>query len=1015
MTQPSPYGPSSLKTTRRRLFGATALVASPLTVSGVSHWKAQAADPAQTGTVVVTENQAQATVVLPPGIGKNLPDLTVDIAAHTGTIEAPMVVVEDEDAVSGHYVATPTGTSPIAGSVTIGIEIAEAGTYAFSARVAGPSGTEDSFFAQLDDGPELLWHLSGSNHSSWYWRGISNAVPGEGNVPLIAALTVGRHELVIRAREAGARLDTIRLHRDGVATQTGHAADQLIDHVESATGVRLPLATADQDLSELPPNRIHIGWTGPEGDAEAEAQLAGIDVDGFVIASRAGVISIVGGSEWGTRYGVYEFLESELDIAWLMPGADGTDIPPRSQLLVADQQVREEPSFLSRTLPYLYDTNEPYAKDWASDDPQVQWATRQRTHSRITRNGNHNLFNIFPPAVFADPSKPTYRPEIFPIVNGAVRVPTGQARWQPRFDSELTVDIAVTYVEDFFDANPDEPLLSLGVNDQGGYSDTDLDPDLINSIGRPSASRSYYTWVNQVVSRVLTRRPDLSDKIFPILAYENVIDPPDFDLHPSVIPLLCKESHAWAEEHPGSRGHFTDMFDGWGERATVLALYDYNSGHRYLVPRLFSSQIQQAYQYAYAKGMRYSYSDMVPAPLGEGPKAWVYSKMLWDLDADVAALSRQWCDKVAGPIGGEHLFEFYQLWEQLWAGPALDSPFWHFNRDRIYFHFQIFDYVGLVTPELATQARQLLDAATAAADTPARQERMALLQDSYSYYDLGFRSYPRIVPAPDGAREAITLANTVRTETTARAEAAIRRIETKERHDGDPVLRQRIDHIRYNQLWTGYSGSDFWNLHDYVVQQEPDGGPVTINLETQIRHGEVGSPQRRMASMILAATRGERPQLAPNGDLADSSLAPWRLSGDATWDATAGVAGSAGLVVEPMAAERALILPIAAPQGLFAFRMRYRSTVSAPGLEEGTASVKIHLWTVSGANIWYYAQPMRLISDTGTEWASVGLVEDIPAIAKGQEVGQLRLVASVMGLKSNGPVVIDGVSAFAEH
>src|SRR5690606_24716510 len=180
-------------------------------------------------------------------------------------------------------------------------------------------------------------------------------------------------------------------------------------------------------------------------------------------------------------------------------------------------------------------------------------------------------------------------------------------------------------------------------------------------------------------------------------------------------------------------------------------------------------------------------------------------------------------------------------------------------------------------------------------------------------------------------------------------------------------------------------------------------------------------PAVRMAAFILRAAAGEIAPVDINGDFAigGDDAPPWRFSGVMHRSDDVGVGGSAGVVVPPTPdipvpnRESSMILPIPARTGLFAFRMRYRSTVPNP--DRGIASVKVHLWTASGSNITNFAQPMRLLADTGDQWGSIGVVEDIPAVANGVEVSQLRLVTSILSLESEAAVHIDSVTGYWEH
>ncbi|WP_409340828.1 hypothetical protein [Paenibacillus sp. MBLB4367] len=104
--------------------------------------------------------------------------------------------------------------------------------------------------------------------------------------------------------------------------QTWEAADTLVDYVHRSTGTVLPIVTdaafaagGNNDEGIL----IYVGLSAPDDDPGISQQLQGMDNDGFIIASQGNHMTIIGPSSWGTRLGVYEFLERYVGVMWLMP------------------------------------------------------------------------------------------------------------------------------------------------------------------------------------------------------------------------------------------------------------------------------------------------------------------------------------------------------------------------------------------------------------------------------------------------------------------------------------------------------------------------------------------------------------------------------------------------------------------------------------------------------------------------------------------------------------------------
>lgn len=147
------------------------------------------------------------------------------------------------------FIETPpdaTGRGASAWSV----QVPEAGDYVLWARVraAGEElGKSDSFFVQVDDGPQTDWHMPGSRE--WTWGKVTVGVAQE---PLNLHLAASPHTLHFLTREAGAQLSDVVLTRDAQATPP---------FLNGTSVVRLPL---DQATITPPMRRV----TTP-GDAQA--------------------------------------------------------------------------------------------------------------------------------------------------------------------------------------------------------------------------------------------------------------------------------------------------------------------------------------------------------------------------------------------------------------------------------------------------------------------------------------------------------------------------------------------------------------------------------------------------------------------------------------------------------------------------------------------------------------------------------------------------------------------------
>ncbi|MDO8542949.1 MAG: DUF4838 domain-containing protein [Opitutaceae bacterium] len=136
-----------------------------------------------------------------------------------------------------------------------------------------------------------------------------------------------------------------------------YAAEELVYHVEKATGARLAI------LSESA-GRPERGGCIYIGDTRA-ARAAGIDVprlapETSVLRMTDSAITIAGGDAagdpldpgtfGGTLFGVYEWLERDVGVRWLWPGELGTVVPKTRTVRARNADTTFSPAFFQRNV-----------------------------------------------------------------------------------------------------------------------------------------------------------------------------------------------------------------------------------------------------------------------------------------------------------------------------------------------------------------------------------------------------------------------------------------------------------------------------------------------------------------------------------------------------------------------------------------------------------------------------------------------------------------------------------------
>ncbi|MBP1988727.1 DUF4838 domain-containing protein [Paenibacillus eucommiae] len=649
--------------------------------------------------------------------------------------------------------------------------------------------------------------------------------------------------------DKGSPAATIMIHLNA-DNQTRNAAAKLAEYVEKSTGAVLPILTDDPaTVTNFRFNKEVQIYIGAEGLSAASGQmniLEGMDGDGFVIYQEGTRITIAGPTPWGTEFGVNEFLERYVGVRWLMPGEDWEDVPQLMDLAVSENEyVRQEPAFFSREF-----------DDHTSNSPiREAWTRNNRMHGRV--EFKHNLFNLFPPALYKD-THPEYYPPGADLsdIHG----------WQPCFTAPGIVEEAIHNINTYFDANPEATSYSLGMNDGRNFCEANPEhpsyPNKVNSNGYTDISDIYFDWVNQVSKGVFAKHPD---KFLGTLAYLNLYDPPtNVTLDPRVIVYVTDERLSWGDQNLKEAGHA--LTDRWLQAAPGIAFYEYLFGTPYLVPRPYFNFMAENYKYAKDAGVTVQYSEMVPN-YGEGPKPWLAARLQWDPEQDFDALLAEWYERAVGIAAAADLAAYYELWGHFWEKRMFKTEWfadWSQSSPRAnYMNFLDDSYLEAVTFTDVAQSRSLLESVVEKAVTPKQKKRAEDLLRAFEYYEACVLSYPREVaiaqPANDPA--ALELVHFV----VEKMRLAEKRQELVEEFVDHPVLQHIYSPYYgygktlggYGRIWTGMTSTEM----DVIVawlRQEDAGEEVHKLLKNLAENDRVITIQRSTRLLLGLAGVGTK-------------------------------------------------------------------------------------------------------------------------------------------------------------
>ncbi len=393
------------------------------------------------------------------------------------------------------------------------------------------------------------------------------------------------------------------------------AANELVLHLELLTSKK-PTVVREGEFKSGP--AVFLGPT--QAALHLLPEDPSLDRDGYRIRRKDTRLCVRGGSDQGTLFGVYGLLQDHLGVYWLEPGPDGISLPEITPRLPRRLNERIEPSYLSREIAGL---RSPEAR---------AWGRRNRLAGRYLYN--HGLFRIFTPQVAQE------HPEFFPIIDGERRLPRRRSAGnpQPHLASEAVVEFTAQAAAQHFRENPDALTFSIGQNDSRFFDEGPETAAIVEPFGYFRKLGDYsplvFGFSNAVAERLEAEFPD---RKLGVLAYDVTQNVPPFPMHRNVLPYLAADRFNWlvpefAEEDKA-------LIRAWSQSGVeTFGLFDYTYGHGYFHPRN-SPHWVEAVRYAHAYGASGYIADASPIWDWDAPKLWLIAQVLWNVEADVDALT----------------------------------------------------------------------------------------------------------------------------------------------------------------------------------------------------------------------------------------------------------------------------------------------------------------------------------------------------------------------------------------
>ena len=434
------------------------------------------------------------------------------------------------------------------------------------------------------------------------------------------------------------------------STSEKTAAKELQQYIEQMSGCLLPITN---DLNTSSP-RVIVGYNARLALLTGTMEPAAND-ESFTYQTVGKDLLIWGGSQRGTMYGVFAFLERELGIHWLTPKC--TVLPTHHSWKLRKLNHSEKPFLDFRYSNYFVASNVP---QWSAHTREnMKWSPTINEYGNIEAYcGAHTMGEFVTTKEFFGS-----HPEYFCLRDGKRYGGYGQLC----LSNPEVLEVCKTRLMQFMRRNPNYRIYSLSQNDNFLFCQCDKCKAIEDQYGGHSGLIVWF--VNQVADAV---KQEFPDKFVGTFAYQYSRQPPTgIKPRENVVIRLCSIECCFA--HPLDAGcpqneKFMCDLKGWAELAPHLFIWDYIVDYaQYIAPwpnfqvlgpniKVFGdNKAIGVFEEAQYQSAGAEFDEL---------KAWVVNQLLWNPEQDVDSLVSIFVKGYYGKAA-PYVKEYYDLCQSL--------------------------------------------------------------------------------------------------------------------------------------------------------------------------------------------------------------------------------------------------------------------------------------------------------------------------------------------------------------
>jgi hypothetical protein len=531
-----------------------------------------------------------------------------------------------------------------------------------------------------------------------------------------------------------------------------YAAKELQYHVEASSGARLPIVAEGHDL----PPGVYVYL----GNCKAAATAAGgnpsaLPGNGYVVKTIGDDLFIAGrdsrgdpldrDTHEGTLFGVYDILESQLQVRWLWPGKLGEVIPRRTDISLTPADAAVKPLLLF--------------KEWRGGKSPGEriWLKRQRFGRSVQPQYGHSFgtywpeFNKTHPEYFSmlpdgtrrlDPSSDQDLEYVHTCVSEPGLVTQIIQKWKDRGTPEFlnvcendgwagcTCDRCMSWDE----PDPDNPI-PFDKRLQAAKKVFEQRGDWQLQLG--SLSDRYAKFWKAVADEAVKIRPDVKVTSY---AYDNYRKPPVKAMLNSNVMLGFVPQESIFGYGKADSEVFRHDWSGWEKTGCVSFLRPNYTLQAQNFPANYARTLGEDLKFAMAHGLQGTDFDSLTSKYStQGPSLYMLARVLNHPDASVDSVLDEFY-AAFGPAKGA-VKEYFDLWESVYPQYSPEEQAERIKAKRKYGAGLYGPYYLLAgeifTPKVMGSGWQILNKArTQAAGDATAAERVEWLAKGLTHADL---------------------------------------------------------------------------------------------------------------------------------------------------------------------------------------------------------------------------------------------------------------------------------------